>query len=206
MASIGLTPGQDFDPSKLSTFDRAGVNAVPKLAMQRMLERFRDQPTTNGWIYFGPSVANWGTDYCATRLVQHAWAGLEPPGRCGLLRSSEKSADGKDYDGNNKYVLRFEKGQMPPVNDRGFWSLTMYDGNRFFVPNALNRYTLSQRDNSSQTLTGQWAFFSKRTRPARTKRRIGCPLRKGNSASCSACTGPRKPRLRSLTALGNRRR
>ena len=59
---------------------------------------------------------------------------------------SEKSADGKDYDGNNKYVLRFEKGQMPPVNDRGFWSLTMYDGNRFFVPNALNRYTLSQRD------------------------------------------------------------
>ena len=33
---------------------------------------------------------------------------------------------------------------MPPVN--GFWSLTMYDGHRFFVPNALNRYTLSQRD------------------------------------------------------------
>jgi hypothetical protein len=33
---------------------------------------------------------------------------------------------------------------MPPVN--GFWSLTMYDGDRFFFPNSLNRYTLSQRD------------------------------------------------------------
>ena len=31
MASIGLTPGRDFDPSKLSAFDRAAVDAVPKL-------------------------------------------------------------------------------------------------------------------------------------------------------------------------------
>src|SRR6267378_7693930 len=75
--------------------------------------------------------------------MQHARAGLEPSSRCGLP-ASEIAPDGKDYDGNNKYVLQFKKGQMPPVN--GFWSLTMYDGDRFFVPNSLNRYTLSQRD------------------------------------------------------------
>ena len=33
MASIGLTPGQDFDPGKLSPFDKAAVEAVPKLAV-----------------------------------------------------------------------------------------------------------------------------------------------------------------------------
>jgi len=27
----------------------------------------------------------------------------------------------------------------------GFWSLTMYDASYFFVPNAINRYTLSSR-------------------------------------------------------------
>jgi hypothetical protein len=47
-------------------------------------------------------------------------------------------------DGANKYVIRFPKGQMPPV--RGFWSLTMYDAQYFFVANALNRYTLSARN------------------------------------------------------------
>jgi hypothetical protein len=33
---------------------------------------------------------------------------------------------------------------MPPA--KGFWSLTMYDGNYFFVANPLNRYTLSARN------------------------------------------------------------
>ena len=33
---------------------------------------------------------------------------------------------------------------MPPVN--GFWSLTMYDADYFFVQNPLNRYTLSSRN------------------------------------------------------------
>ena len=40
--------------------------------------------------------------------------------------------------------MHFDKGQLPPV--RGFWSLTMYNGEMFFVDNPLNRYTLSPRD------------------------------------------------------------
>jgi hypothetical protein len=32
--------------------------------------------------------------------------------------------------------MRFPKGQLPPA--RGFWSLTMYDAEYFFVPNVLN--------------------------------------------------------------------
>src|SRR5260370_30608835 len=40
--------------------------------------------------------------------------------------------------------MEFAAGQLPPV--AGFWSLTMYDGQYFFVPNKLNRYTLSARN------------------------------------------------------------
>lgn len=40
--------------------------------------------------------------------------------------------------------MHFKKGELPPVH--GFWSLTMYDADYFFVPNALNRHTLSQRN------------------------------------------------------------
>jgi hypothetical protein len=35
-----------------------------------------------------------------------------------------------------QYVLRFEKGQMPPVE--AFWSLTMYDKELFFVVNPIS--------------------------------------------------------------------
>jgi hypothetical protein len=40
--------------------------------------------------------------------------------------------------------MHFDKGGLPPVD--GFWSLTMYDKDLFFVPNDINRYNLSQRD------------------------------------------------------------
>ncbi|MFZ0680812.1 MAG: DUF1254 domain-containing protein [Candidatus Binatus sp.] len=144
MASIGLTPGRDFDPSKLNAFDRTAVDAVPKLALQKMLARFNNQATINGWIYFGPSVANWGTDYLLRALCNMLGPGWKLPADA-VYPASEKASGGQDYNGNNKYVIHFEKGQMPPVN--GFWSVTMYDANRFFVPNPLSRYTISQRDN-----------------------------------------------------------
>jgi hypothetical protein len=108
-----------------------------------MLKRFQDQATINGWIYFGSSVANWVADYVLRALFNMLGPGWNLPAE--VYPASERGPDGKDYDGNSRYVIRFEKGQMPPVN--GFWSLTMFDGHRFFVPNALNHYTLSQRDN-----------------------------------------------------------
>ena len=40
--------------------------------------------------------------------------------------------------------MHFNKGQVPPVN--GFWLLTMYDESYFFVPNTLNRHSVSPRD------------------------------------------------------------
>ncbi len=59
-------------------------------------------------------------------------------------RSAEVDADGKPFDAANRYVMHFAAGQLPPVD--GFWSLTMYDDQYFFVPNSLNRYTLSARN------------------------------------------------------------
>ncbi len=53
-------------------------------------------------------------------------------------------SNGKKLSGKNKYVLHFAKGQMPPVN--GFWSITMYNSEYFFMANSLNKFTLSPRD------------------------------------------------------------
>ena len=98
MASIGLTPGQDFDPTKLSAFDTAAIDAVPKLALQRMLERFKKQAPINGWIYFGSSVANWGTDYLLRALCNMLGPGWNLPADA-VYPASERGPDGKEYDG-----------------------------------------------------------------------------------------------------------
>src|SRR5271157_165051 len=48
MAKIGLVPGQDYDPSKRSGFDKEAIKAVPKLALMKMAKLLKDQKTTNG--------------------------------------------------------------------------------------------------------------------------------------------------------------
>jgi hypothetical protein len=144
MATIGLGPGQDFDPSKLGAFDREAIKVVPKLAQAKILEHFKQagQPI-NGWM-FTTKAGVYGTDYLDRALVTAIGLGANRP-KDAVYPTGEKDADGKEFDGaSRKYVVHIDKGQMPPVD--GFWSLTMYDATYYFVPNPLNRYTLSSRN------------------------------------------------------------
>jgi hypothetical protein len=56
---------------------------------------------------------------------------------------TNSDGDGHALSGANDYVMRFPAGQLPP-NDT-FWSLTMGDAKNHFVPNPIDRYSLSER-------------------------------------------------------------
>ncbi|CAH2402982.1 hypothetical protein MES4922_300153 [Mesorhizobium ventifaucium] len=68
---------------------------------------------------------------------------------------------------------------MPPVAASGFWSLTMYDEGRFFVPNALNRYTISQRDNLKANADGSADIYLQADSPGKDKEPNWLPAPKG---------------------------
>jgi hypothetical protein len=141
LARIGLVPGQDFDTSKLASVPN--VQDVPKLGVQRIEAHFpASGADLNGWVFFKP-CGRYGTDYVQRALVTRYGLGANIT-EDAVYPSAKTDSAGQKLDGANKYVIRFPKGQMPPV--RGFWSLTMYDANWFFVANPLNRYTLSQRN------------------------------------------------------------
>ena len=97
----------------------------------------------NGWGYT-TKTGLYGTDYFMRAFVTAIGLGANRP-QDAVYPTSLKDADGKAYDGANKYVMHFAKGQLPPA--RGFWSLTMYDSNYFFVANPINRYSISARQN-----------------------------------------------------------
>ena len=144
MAKIGLVPGQEFDASKLGLLDEELVKAVPKFAIVKIMDHFRRAgKPINGWI-FTTKTGIYGTDYLQRALITAIGLGANRP-QDAVYPTGKDDASGRPYDGASKnYVMHFGKGQMPPVN--GFWSLTMYDAKYFFVPNALNRYTLSSRN------------------------------------------------------------
>jgi hypothetical protein len=74
-------------------------------------------------------------------------------------------------------VLRFPKGQLPPV--RGFWSLTMYDENMFFVANPINRYSMSVRTNPVYEPDGSLAIYIQNESPGAGKEANWLPAPKG---------------------------
>jgi hypothetical protein len=177
MATIGLVPGQDFDPSKLGALDRTLIKTVPKLALVEMGLHLKKQKTTSGWLYFTQGVGNFGTDYLTRGMANLLGPGWNRP-QDAVYPLSQKDANGDEYDGaKHKYVMRFEKGQMPPAE--AFWSLTMYDSDFFFVPNAINRYNLAQRDKLIANPDGSVNLYLQADSPGKDKGANWLPAPKG---------------------------
>jgi hypothetical protein len=167
MARIGLVPGQDFDPSKLSASDKEALKAVPKLGLMKMLQRVKEEQPINGWLVFGSDVGSWGTDYLLRATTAWLGPGWNRP-QDAIYPISEKDAEGNDYNGaEHKYTLHFDKGKFPPV--KGFWSLTMYDEQRFLAANPLNRYTLSERNNFVTNPDGSVDLYLQADSPGKAK-------------------------------------
>ena len=71
---------------------------------------------------------------------------------------------GRSLNGRNAYVLRFPPGGLPP-ND-AFWSLTMGSANNRFVPNPINRYSVSDRSGLAENADGSVDVYIQNTAPA----------------------------------------
>ena len=140
-AKIGLVPGQDYDASKL---DADFADRIPEVAFDRIMLQFKVNDAVkhiNGWN-FTTKTGLYGTDYLMRALITAIGLGANRP-QDAVYPTSLKDAKGDAYDGAQRYVMSFPKGQLPPT--QGFWSLTMYDENYFFVANPLNRYSISAR-------------------------------------------------------------
>jgi hypothetical protein len=168
MARIGLVPGQDFDASKLGAFDKEAIKPVPKLAQVKIMEYFKKAAVpVNGWTYVTKDIGVFGTNYIQRALITAIGLGANRP-QDAIYPTSEKDSDGHEYDGaSKKYIMHFDKGQLPPVN--AFWSLTMYDAAYFFVPNPLNRYTLSQRNKFVTNADGSVDLYLQADSPGKAK-------------------------------------
>jgi hypothetical protein len=165
MAKLGLLPGQPFDLGRLDPAVAKAIEGVPRLAFERLMAEFKTIPPVNGWT-FTTKTGVYGTDYLNRALVTAVGLGANLP-QDAIYPTSEADADGKPYEGTNKYVLHMDKGRMPPV--KGFWSLTMYDAQMFFVANPLNRYNLSQRNKLNVNPDGSVDLYLQQDSPGPDK-------------------------------------
>jgi hypothetical protein len=156
MAKIGIVPGQPFDRSKLAPAAHEAFSLVPKIANEKIMLWLKegivegDMKLENGWL-FTTKTGNYGVNYLQRALITAIGLGANRP-QDAVYPTSEGPSAISSYTGEKKYVMHFNKGELPPAN--GFWSLTMYDKDYFFVPNPLNRYSISPRQNLKANADG----------------------------------------------------
>jgi hypothetical protein len=117
----------------------------------------------NGWItMFGCGEPGNGMFLRAA----HAWVF---PGPINVPQEAMywwANADGAGHtlDGRQNYIMHFPAGQLPP-ND-AFWSLTMGDAKNHFVPNPINRYSVSDRSGLVPNADGSVDIYLQHNAPA----------------------------------------
>ena len=152
---------------------------MPEVAFDRIMLQFKvnkDMKDESGWG-FTTKTGIYGTDYLMRALVTAIGLGANRP-QDAVYPTSLKDADGRKYNGANKYVIRFAKGQLPPA--LGFWSLTMYDADYFFVNNPLNRYSISARQNLKSNPDGSTDLHIQKDSPGKDRESNWLPAPAGD--------------------------
>lgn len=177
-AKIGFEPCKPFDMSKLDPAVQAALKDLPKTALAKIGDNQKSMgKVVDGWLVT-VGLGVYGTDYMKRAVVAaFGWpANLQEDA---VYPYTTVDAKGEKLTGANKYTLTFAKGQTPPVN--GFWSFTMYmiDQGWWFVPNPLNKFTVSMRDNPKFNADGSLTLYFQNESPGKDKEANWLPAPKG---------------------------
>jgi len=168
MAKIGIEPCKPFAMSKLDADVQAALKDLPAAALKKIGD---NQPSLGekieGW-QVTKGLGQYGTDYMKRAVVAaFGWpANLQADA---VYPYTTVDAKGETLTGANNYTITFAKGQVPPAN--GFWSFTMYmiDQGWWFVPNKLNKFTVSPRDNLKYNPDGSLTLYLQKESPGKDK-------------------------------------
>ncbi|RON20764.1 hypothetical protein BK660_17085 [Pseudomonas brassicacearum] len=141
MQRIGIEVGKSFNFEALDPAVKAALQTVPDEAQTLMKWKVATLArVVNGWSMNTDTMGVYGNYYLKRAIVAQVGLGANLP-EDAIYPLNLGDEQGNPLDGANKYVLHFDKDQVPPVN--AFWSITLYDPEGFQVGNSLNRFAVS---------------------------------------------------------------
>lgn len=167
MRALGLVPGKVWDASKLDAATLKAINAGAKDAMAAMQAKIKAMGTkVNGWNVLNEFMGVYGTSYLHRAGIALGGLGANLP-EDAVYPTAFVDGDGRPLDAKNKYVVHFPKGQTPPAG--AFWSITMYDGEGFQVPNPIDRFAIGDRDKLKFNEDGSLDIYVQPVSPGKDK-------------------------------------
>ena len=190
MERIGLRPGESFDAGKVN------ADALAQGAAAGLKHIEDKAPTiarvTNGWQMNTDTMGVYGNYYLKRAIVAMAGLGANQV-EDAIYPLNVADADGKPVMAENKYVLHFNKDELPPVG--AFWSLTMYDGEGFQIANPLNRFAIGDRDALKYSADGALDLYIQNESPGADKESNWLPAPKSGKLGLTLRLYAPKPQV-----------
>ena len=177
MRRIGIEPGKSFDFAKLDQAVQKALASAPADAQALMKWKV---PTlarvVNYWSMNTDTMGVYGNYYLKRAIVAQLGLGANVP-EDAIYPLNLGDETGKSLSGTNKYVLHFDKSQLPPVN--AFWSVTLYDSEGFQIANILNRFAVSSWMPFKHNPDGSLDLYFQNENPGAGKEANWLPAPKG---------------------------
>jgi hypothetical protein len=150
LANLGITPGQPFDCTTLRNAQDITKLAAMQLsvaAARALLPSLNQTPgaNTNYWTV-SLNVGTYGTQYLLRAEVALNALGANNPIDA-VYGYGTLDGTGQTLDGSHQYVIHFNPatsaqnaGEIPPVNPKAFWSVTIYNADGTLVANNTVNY------------------------------------------------------------------
>jgi hypothetical protein len=194
MRRIGLEPGKSFDLDSLPADVQKAVAEGAKQALSQMQALAASKRNArNGWVTTTAGIGVYGNEYLFRAMIAMAGLGANPADDA-VYPMNVADADGKPMVGGQRYVMHFGKDELPPAD--AFWSLTMYDGDGFPIPNAIERYAIGDRDDLKFNPDGSLDLYIQAASPGKDKESNWLPSSNAGTLSMTMrLYAPRRPVL-----------
>ena len=119
-----------------------------------------------GWRSNLAKIGTYGADYLGRAGIAIVGLGSNTI-EDSVYPTAFTDAEGKPFSSDSRYILHFNKDQVPPV--RAFWSLTMYTEEQRLAANPIDRFALGDRDKLAFNPDGSLDLYIQRESPGRDK-------------------------------------
>ena len=146
LAKIGVGPDPSDPTTALQVQDHLGPISQLAAAIATQVTAMLLPPLTDviqslsaiqnhGWAVTRPNIGDFGTDYVYRAGVAYVGLVANTPDQAlyypGMLDSTYLPLNG-----NRSYLIHYADGQAPPIDDGGFWSLTVYNSDGKLVDSS----------------------------------------------------------------------
>lgn len=175
-AKIGVRAGAKFNIASFDSETQAELNKVPEQIIN-FLSAAKTIVSSKAETKPDLTIGHYGTNYIKRAAVAYFGLGALGPEEA-VYQNYLTDQNNQSLNGDNKYVIHFEKGKTPPA--KAFWSITLYDKDGYLTENSIRRYAIGDRDNLKYNADGSLDIYIQHENPTKEKESNWLPAPKEN--------------------------